>query len=240
MASLPTALPHTDVPDPARRFAPAARVLTSVLAPIEKSCLIWMAERMPRQINSDHLTILALVAMIGAGLSFWLARFVPAVGLPLVVGFLAVNWFGDSLDGTLARVRQQQRPRYGFYVDHVVDALGAACLLGGLALSSYMTPWIAAALLIAYFLLCIEVFLATHTIGEFHMSFFKVGPTELRILVSVGALTLLVRSTSTIFGHTFLLFDVGGVIGAVGLVVTFFASAIRNTTLLYRAEPIPR
>ncbi len=104
-------------------FRDPARVLTSLLAPIEKRCLIWLAGRMPRSINSDHLTVLALVAMVAAGGSYWLARVTP-LGLLLVVLSLAANWFGDSLDGTLARVRGQQRPRYGFYVDHVVDAVG--------------------------------------------------------------------------------------------------------------------
>src|SRR4029077_19197407 len=160
-------------------FTDATRVLTSVLAPLEKRALVAMARRMPARINSDHLTGLALVAMLGAGASCWLASTTPT-GLFLAVVCLALNWFGDSLDGTLARVRNHQRPRYGFYVDHVVDALGAAFLFGGLALSGYMSPGIAAALLIAYFLLCIEVFLATHTLGTFTMSFFKVGPTELR------------------------------------------------------------
>jgi len=223
---------------PGSPFRQAVRDLTSVLAPLEKRCLIWMAERMPASINSDHLTGLALAAMVGAGASYWLARATP-LGLPLAIVCLALNWFGDSLDGTLARVRQQQRPRYGFYVDHVVDALGALCLVGGLGLSGYMSPAVAAALLITYFLLCIEVFLATHTRGTFTMSFFKIGPTELRILLSIGSLVLLVRSTSTIFGHTFLLFDVGGAIGAAGLLVTFFVSAIRNTRALYLAEPTP-
>src|SRR3954470_699917 len=96
-----------------RPFHDATRVLTSVLAPLEKRCLIWMAARMPRRINSDHLTGLALVSMLGAGLSYWLASRTPA-GLVLVIVCLALNWFGDSLDGTLARVRGHQRPRYGF------------------------------------------------------------------------------------------------------------------------------
>src|SRR6185369_4737790 len=115
-------------------FREAGRSLTSILAPLEKRTLLWLAARLPLWVNSDHLTALALAAMLLAGLSYWLAR-VSAAGLLLVVVCLAVNWFGDSLDGTLARVRQHQRPRYGFYVDHVVDAAGAACLLGGLGLS---------------------------------------------------------------------------------------------------------
>jgi len=219
-------------------FKDATRVLTSVLAPIEKRCLIWMASRMPRWVNSDHLTGLALVAMLGAGLSYWLARVTP-VGLVLVVIFLAINWFGDSLDGTLARVRQHQRPRYGFYVDHIVDTFGTLFLIGGLALSGYMSPVVAAALLIAYFMLSVEVFLATHCVGTFTMSYFKIGPTELRILLAIGTLVLLVHPTATIFGQSYRLFDVGGVVATIGLFGTLIMSTVKHTRLLYRAEPIP-
>jgi len=214
------------------------RQLTSVLAPLEKRTLVWLAERMPRRINSDHLTILALAAMLGAGLSYWWAS-ANALGLVAATVCLALNWFGDSLDGTLARVRRCQRPRYGFYVDHVVDTFGIALLIGGMSLSGYMTPWVAAVLLIAYFMLSAEVFLATHVLGTFRMSFFKVGPTELRILLAVGNAVAMFKPTSHLLGHEFLLFDVGGVIGAIGLACTVVLSAISNTRRLYRLEPLP-
>src|SRR5678816_1390804 len=136
-------------------FREAPRVLTSALAGVEKRTLVWIAERLPRWLNSDHLTGLALAAMACCGLSYWLARVAP-IGLLLVVVGLAVNWFGDSLDGTVARVRGQQRPRYGFYVDHVIDCFGATFLFGGMALSGYMNSWIAIGILIAYILLCAE------------------------------------------------------------------------------------
>jgi phosphatidylglycerophosphate synthase len=222
-----------------RPYREATRVHTSLLASLEKRCLIWLASRMPRAVNSDHLTLLALLAMVLAGLSFWLASVHPA-GLILVVVWLAVNWFGDSLDGTLARVRGHQRPRYGFYVDHVVDAVGITCLLGGMALSGYMTPLVSAGLLIAYLLLTVEVYLATHSLGRFTMSYFKVGPTELRIILAVGALTLLVKPHATILGQTYLLFDIGGVLAAIGLLGTLVVSTVRNTRALYAAEPLPR
>lgn len=220
------------------RFRDATRVLTSALAPIEKRTLIWLARRMPRWVNSDHLTGLALVAMLLAGLSYWLARSTP-LGLPLVVFCLAVNWFGDSLDGTLARVRHHERPRYGFYVDHVVDAFGAVFLLGGLALSGYMSPFVALALLVAYLLLCIEAYLATHCLGTFTLSFLKVGPTELRIILAIGTLTLLVRPMATIVGRTYRLFDIGGVIATIGLLLTLVTIVARNTRALFKAEPLP-
>jgi phosphatidylglycerophosphate synthase len=214
------------------------RQLTSLLAPLEKRTLVWLAERMPRRINSDHLTLLALAAMLGAGLSYWWASVNP-LGLLAATVCLALNWFGDSLDGTLARVRRCQRPRYGFYVDHVIDTFGIAFLIGGMSLSGYMTPWVAAILLIAYLMVSAEVFLATHVLGTFRMSFFKVGPTELRILLAVGNAVAMFKPTSHLLGHEFLLFDVGGVIGAIGLAFTVVLSAISNTRRLYQLEPLP-
>ena len=214
------------------------RHLTSILAPLEKRTLVWLAGRLPRCINSDHLTILALVAMAGAGLSYWWASTNP-IGLVAATVCLALNWFGDSLDGTLARVRQRQRPRYGFYVDHVIDEFGIAFLIGGMSLSGYMSPWVAALLLIAYFMLTVEVFLATHVLGTFRMSFFKVGPTELRILLAIGNTVALWKPTAHVLGQELPFFDVGGLIGAIGLALTLILSAVSNTKKLYRLEPMP-
>jgi phosphatidylglycerophosphate synthase len=196
-------------------FREASRSLTSVLAPVEKRALEWIAMRLPRWVNSDHLTGLALGAMLLSGLSYLLARATSA-GLLLAVAGLAVNWFGDSLDGTVARVRRHQRPRYGFYVDHVVDAAGAVFLLGGLGLSGYMSPIVAFALLVAYLLLHVETFLATYTLGTFTMSYFKIGPTELRILLAIGNFVLLVHPTATILGREYLLFDVCALLRSAG------------------------
>ena len=181
-------------------FQEAKRRQESFLAPLEKRCLIWLAEHAPRWVNSDHLTLLGLAALAGAGFSYWWARTNPA-GLYAVIVCLALNWLGDSLDGTLARVRNRQRPRYGFYVDHVVDAFGALFLFGGLALSGFMSERIALGLLIAYFMLSIEVYLATYALGTFHLSFWKFSPTELRILLAIGNLALLRNPNAHVRGH---------------------------------------
>ena len=131
--------------------------------------------------------------------------------LPPCRSCLAINWFGDSLDGTVARVRHQQRPRYGYYVDHVVDRRQRRPLFGGLAASGLMQPVLALVLLVAYVLLCAESFLATHAVGVFRLSFSGVRPTELRILLAVGALVAIGRPTVTPFGWgPFALFDMGG------------------------------
>lgn len=219
-------------------FRDATRIQQSVLTRLEKRTLHWLAVRMPASINSDHLTLLALVAMIGVGASYWLARVTP-IGFVLAIVGLMINWFGDSLDGTLARVRQHQRPRYGYYVDHVVDVVGVLFLFGGLALSGVMNPIVAGALLLAYFLVSLEVYLATHSLGQFQMSFFGVGPTELRILLALGNVVWLIRPADHVLGTTLTFFDVGGIVGSIGLVCTFVYSAVRNTRALYRAEPIP-
>jgi phosphatidylglycerophosphate synthase len=219
-------------------FREASRSLTGILAPLEKRVLLFLAGRMPPWVNSDHLTAVALVAMLMSGMSYWIAR-VSNAGLLLAIACLAVNWFGDSLDGTLARVRCQQRPRYGFYVDHLVDAAGAVFLFGGLGLSGYMSGLVAAALLVAYLMLLVETFLATYALGTFTMSYFKVGPTELRVLLAIGNVVLLVHPMAEVFGHQYRLFDVGGGVAFCGMVVTFIYASATHTRTLYRAEPLP-
>src|SRR5262245_14422071 len=183
------------------------RIQASLLAGLEKRALIWMARRLPSWVGSDHLTALGAVAMLGAGISFWLASQHP-LALVAVVVFLVLNWFGDSLDGTLARVRHHERPRYGFYVDHVLDVVGILLLFAGIAAGGFMTPVIAAVFLIAYYLLTVEIALATHTVGTFRISYWKMGPTEMRILLAAGALQLLRSSDVVLLGHRALLFDV--------------------------------
>src|SRR5208337_1160461 len=138
--------PETLAEAPGSDFQQATRVHGSFLAAAEKRALVWMAERMPAWVNSDHLTLLGFAAQIATGLCYALAAHDRRMLLAAIV-CLALNWFGDSLDGTLARVRQRQRPRYGFYVDHIIDSIGAVAMMGGLALSGYMHPVIATGLL---------------------------------------------------------------------------------------------
>jgi len=222
---------------PQHTFQNARREQLSILTPLEKKCLAWLAHRMPAFVNSDHLTTLGFLAMALAGASFWLARWNHA-GYLVVIFWLAVNWFGDSLDGTLARTRNHLRPKYGFYVDHIVDTFGALFLLGGMALSGCMSTGVAAGLLITYFLLAIEIYLATYTLGTFHLSFWKLGPTELRVVLAIGCLALYRGTPVHIAGAAYRLFDVGGGVAIAGLLVTAIAATVRHTILLYRAEPL--
>jgi len=208
----------------------------SILAAAEKRLLIFIAERLPRGIDSDHLTSLALAAMGLAGAAFAAARW-DRRALWLVVVALVLNWFGDSLDGTLARVRRAERPRYGFYVDHVLDIAGATLLFGGLACSPFITPSIALTLLIAYLLVAGEMFLATAVRGVFKMSVGGIGPTELRIILAAGAMALLRDPYVSIGTLTVRLFDLGGALAAAGLLAVFVVSVLRNASALAVAEP---
>jgi archaetidylinositol phosphate synthase len=219
-------------------FREAKRIQQSFLANAEKRTLIWLAARTPAWINSDHLTLLGLLSMAAAGVAYWWSAS-NRLGLIAVVLCLALNWLGDSLDGTLARFRDHSRPRYGFYVDHIVDAFSAFFLLGGLALSGYMSPAVALGLLVAYLMLSVEIYLATYALGDFKISYYKMGPTELRILLSIGNLAVLWKSTVHLFGRAHRLFDVAGTLGISGMLLIMVISAVRNTIRLYREEPIP-
>jgi phosphatidylglycerophosphate synthase len=222
---------------PTEEFRDAARAQQSLLASAEKRALVWLARRTPAWVCPDHLTALGLGALVATGLSFWYASR-DKRSLVLVVLLLAVNWLGDSLDGTLARVRKKTRPRYGFYVDHVVDALGTTCLLGGLALSGYMHDRLALGLLIGYFLLSIEVYLATYTIGTFHLSFWKFSPTELRIVLSIGALAAYIDPAVVPGAHSYRVFDLGALLALAVMLIMLVTSVIRHTVYLYRLERI--
>jgi phosphatidylglycerophosphate synthase len=222
-----------------RPFPDMLRVQESWVAAVEKRSLLWLAGRTPERINPDHLTALGLAAQIGAGACYALASR-NRYALLGVIACLALNWLGDSLDGTLARVRQRLRPRYGFYVDHMVDSFGALALMGGLALSGYMHPAIAIGLLIAFLMLSIQSYLATHALGEFRISFWRFGPTELRILLAVGNLTLFWKPMIHLFGGQYRLFDVGGAIGLAGMALMVVVVTLQNTLRLYREERIPQ
>lgn len=211
-----------------------------LLAAAEKRTLLWLAHRLPGWVSSDHLSAVGVLGMVAVGAAFAAGGTWPQA-LPLAVLGLAVNWFGDSLDGTLARVRNQQRPRYGYYLDHALDILGTTLLFGGVAASGLMTPVVAMGLLAVYFAVMAEVFLATAVRGVFRMSFLGMGPTELRVVLAIGALVVMREPHVGVAGMgKLLLFDIGGVAAAAGLAIAFLVSAVRNGRALYREEPLPR
>lgn len=219
-------------------FRNATRIQQSLSAGVERKILQWLAARTPERIGPDHLTALGFIAQFFAGVSYAVARWNKYALLP-VVGFVAVNWLGDSLDGTLARHRQRLRPRYGFYVDHMVDTFGAMFLVAGLAISRYMHWQIAAAVLVAFLVLSAETYLASYTLHEFRLSHGIFGPTELRALLVIGTVVLLVHPHAVLFGRQFLLFDVGGAVSAAGMLAMAVVAAIRHTMRLYVEERLP-
>ncbi len=213
------------------------RVNRGVLADTEKRLLVGIATRLPQWVNSDHLTALGLLSMIGVGLACWGVRVAPGVSLPLVVVGLFLNWFGDSLDGTVARVRNRLRPRYGFYVDHVIDLAGTSVMIAGMGLGGLMSPLVTAGVLCAWLLVAAESFLGTHARGVFTMSFGRLGPTELRVLIAAVALSVL-RSPHVelpMVGPV-LVFDLVGIPVTLGLVGSFILTSVRNGRALYVEE----
>ena len=219
-------------------FQDARREQTSVLAPLERAALRGLARRMPAWVNSDHLSLLGLVSMFLAGAGYALSRQNPLM-LHVVNIFIFLNWFGDSLDGTLARYRDRQRPRYGFYVDHIIDTFGTLFLIFGLALSGYITERVAAAMLIVFLMLAINSYLAAYSLGIFKISQWKMGPTEMRLILIIGNIYLLHGSHVHVFGHRFFLFDVGGVVSIIGMAFILVFSSIKNTYTLYDLERLP-
>jgi phosphatidylglycerophosphate synthase len=212
----------------------ARRELHSLTADLEKRLLVAIAKRLPGWVTPDRLTALGALGMIGAGLCY---RLVPLTPLALlgVNLCLFVNWFGDSLDGTLARVRNRQRPRYGFYLDHVVDAFGALAMLAGLQASGLLQPALAWALLIAYLLLQIHVALKAHALGVFQIAFGGIGGTELRILVAALNTLVLWRGALPDPGAPSV-FDVATLLALTGLTLTAALDITRTTRELGRRE----
>lgn len=213
-------------------FREAGRQL-GVTGSVEARALRWLAARMPRRIDSDHLTALGFASTLAAGLLYAASASHPWMVL-LVNAALLANWFGDSLDGTLARFRGRSRPRYGFYVDHLVDSIGVVALVLGLAVSGLMGSTVAAALVVAYLLLSIEMFLATYTLARFKIAYGGLGGTELRIALALLNVALYLWPGRLPLGVR--LFDLAGVVVAAFLVIAFTLSAVRNATRLRGEE----
>jgi archaetidylinositol phosphate synthase len=219
-------------------FRNAARVQQALTASVERKALLWLARRTPKFFCPDHLTALGFAGQFLAGASYALARW-NKYSLLAAVFFIAVNWLGDSLDGTLARYRGRLRPRYGFYVDHMVDTFGAVFLMFGLAASSYLHLQIAVSMLVAFLVLSVETYLAAYTLGDFRLSHGFFGPTEIRIFLVIGNVTLMFHPYAHLFGRGFQLFDVGGAVATAVMLGMAIVSTIRHTSKLYREERLP-
>jgi len=238
---IPTSLAAKTIPIQENKksvpFKDAFRLQESFTAAAERKALAWLAMRLPARVNSDHLTLLGFVAMFLAGASYAFAR-THRAGLILATLFLALNWFGDSLDGTLARLRNRQRPRYGFYVDHMIDTFGGFFLMGGLAISGFVDWRIALGMFVTFLMLSVQVYLATYTVGTFQLSFAKFGPTEIRILLAFGNVALWFHPDARLPGMPYRIFDIGGIVAIAGMSLMLVVSTIFNTVKLYRAETL--
>lgn len=216
----------------------AEREPNFLLAKAEKRALRWIAERLPRWILPNDLTALGVAAAIGICVAYQLSN--DGNGwLWVASALLVVHWVGDSLDGTLARVRGIQRPRYGYYLDHLVDAIATACIGIGLGLSPHMLLSVGTLLVVAYLILSINVYLESQALGRFSIGYGKIGPTEVRvILIALNtALALGFGLSVDVLGTTFTALDLAGIGIAAGMLVLLVGRARRNLKELALEEP---
>lgn len=211
-----------------------------LLRPLEARALPWLAERLPRRVLPDHLTLLGVVASLGVGASYVLTNVDPGWLWAASAG-LAVQWFGDSLDGTLARHRGIERPRYGFYLDHLVDAFSTVVIGLGLGLSPYMLLSVGLAIVVAYLLLSINVYLETYVHEEFSFGYGRLGPTEARVaLIALNTVAVTVGPMSfDALGVGATLFDVAGAAVALVMLGLLSLRVAANLRRLARLEPPP-
>ncbi|HEV8263319.1 MAG TPA: CDP-alcohol phosphatidyltransferase family protein [Gemmatimonadales bacterium] len=212
----------------------ATRELTFLLAGPERRLLCAIAARLPARIRSNHLTVLGVLGAVGAGAAYALSAWHPA-WLWAASACLAVNWFGDSLDGTLARVRHAERPRYGYYLDHSVDAFSTAMIGLGLGLSPYVDFGLALGLVLAYLVLSINVYLESAVFGAFRLGYGRLGPTEVRLILVAGntglALSRGLTAPIELIANAVLAL---ALVGMIGMVAVRFG---RNLRALAKMEP---
>ena len=214
-----------------------SRVNRILLGPLERPALKWLAERMPGWITPDILTAIGFFGAILIAVSYYLTNFNPAFLWLASFGFF-INWFGDSLDGTLARFRKIERPRYGFFLDHTLDSASETIIFIGLGLSPYVNLNLAFLALIGYLLLSIFVFISTYVSGEFKISYGSFGPTEIRA-VAILANTLIFfmgNPVVGIFGREIALYDLLLGIVTVALFSIFIVSTILRARELNKME----
>jgi archaetidylinositol phosphate synthase len=234
--------PGDSAPVPATTFSTSAdpgrqprvaRQLNFLLAAPERRCLRGLALRIPAPVTPDHLTALGVLGAVGAAVSYALSSYRP-VWLWAASGMLVVQWLGDSLDGTLARVRRAERPRYGYYLDHVVDAFSTAVIGLGIGLSPYIDLGLALGGVVVYLALSINVYLESNVFGVFRLAYSRLGPTELRIIMILANTVLAVSGP----GPTVALVANGMLaalgIGMVGMLLVRVAGNLRE---LARHEP---
>ena len=214
------------------------REMTFLLAGVERRVLQRLAARVPRSIRSNHLTVLGTIAAAGAGTAYALTNYSPRwlwVASLMLVG----NWLGDSLDGTLARVRGTQRPKYGYYLDHVVDAFSTTVIGLGIGLSPYVDLGIALGLVVVYLALSINVYLESTVFGVFKISYGRIGPTEVRLLLIALNTTLALAALWEVKGPWPIAHVANWTLAIllIGMVALFVGRFARNLYRLAKLEP---
>jgi archaetidylinositol phosphate synthase len=219
----------------------AAREKTFLLARPEARVLEWIARRLPRFVMPDHLTLLGVLAAVGIAAAYALSNRDP-VWLLAASGLLVLHWLGDSLDGTLARVRRSERPRYGYYLDHLVDAIATALIGIGLGLSPYMLLATGLVIVVAYLVLSINTYLEANVLGVFSLGYGRLGPTEARLgLIVLNTLVALgVAPAVSVLGLGVTVLDVAGLGVAALMLGGLGVRAARNLRELGRREPARR
>ena len=209
-----------------------------LLAEPEARALDWIARRLPARVMPDHLTALGVLAALGIAAAYLLSNQDP-VWLWAASGLLVVHWLGDSLDGTLARVRKTERPTYGYYLDHLVDAVATAVIGIGLGLSPYMLLATGLAIVVAYLVLSINTYLETHAFGRFRLGYGLLGPTEARLgLIALNTLLALgVGLGFQVEGLGMTVLDLVGLGAAGAMIAALTVRAARNLRVLAEREP---
>lgn len=225
----------------------AVRIQTSILNSVEKKALVWLAGRQPRWVVSDTLTIIGIIGAVMIGAGFVLScRNVNWLWLS-IAGFI-VNWYGDSLDGTLARVRNTQRPIYGYYLDHTVDIINEAFMFVGLGLSYFMRLDLALMLFIVYLCLTLNVSINAHLKSEFKLTYGKLGPTELRVIACILIILLIFvpglrefHTSLRILGRNISLaaLDIAGLVILAVLTIIYVNAVITDAKGYSEMDPLP-
>ena len=216
-------------------MATATREMTFLLAAPERRLLIAIASRLPARIVSDHLTAIGALGALCTGIAYALTG-IHSYWLWMASMMLVVNWFGDSLDGTLARVRRAERPKYGYYLDHIVDAFSTSAIGIGIGLSPFIELPVALALVVLYLTLSINVYLESHVFGVFQLGYGRIGPTEVRIIL-ILANTLLLATSGVDSRLVWIVANTTVAVVSLAMLVTLAGRFGRNLRRLAKLEP---
>jgi phosphatidylglycerophosphate synthase len=207
---------------PPQAATPPVRIQQNILARGERRLLNWICPRLPGWVTPDQLTTLGFLGAVMVAMGYMLSWLGPA-WLSLSIAGYVVHWFGDSLDGSLARWRRIERPSYGYFVDHSVDGLAIFLMVGSIGLSPYMRFDVALIAVIGYLLLAIHSFLAAKVVGEFRLSYMAGGPTELRLMLIAMTASMPIIGGADVNGTNFSPFDLFGLVVS-SILVTLFVT----------------